>query len=788
MTKRFDFYTNTKVADGLGGAPGWPGIAPTWTSSAKDLVTTALGGSRVWACIGHGIINEVYWPSAGEPQIRDLGFIVAGPTGWHELKRVGQYRLSLMQPFVPIPRIVHEGEGYCLELDLSPDPLRDVVLVSFRLTGEDVKLYVLLAPHLGGSGLHNNARVADGLVAWKEGCALHLAADCGFSRASAGYVGFSDGWQDFFRHARMDWTYQEALDGNVALMGELSARAGVLALGFAGTREGARSLARSSLVEGFDSVQRSCAAAWQAWASEIVIPQTTDQLQHEAYLSAMVLKVHEGRTYPGALIASLSIPWGNTSDSTGGYHLVWTRDAVEAAFALVAVGCVEDARRVLGYMIATQQTDGSWSQNSFPDGRPFWTGVQLDEVGFPVLLAAKLAELGAIGRLTGAAEMMTRAIGYLARNGPGSPQDRWEENAGISPFTLGVEIAALVAAAEHLPAADSAYALSLADYWNERLEDWTYVENGMFSQTFGIDGYYVRIAAPLLEGGLCGRIDIRNRAGKSAPAVALIGMECLYLARLGLRDAHDRRIQNTVKIIDGLLGVQTPHGIGYRRYNEDGYGEHENGAPFDGTGIGRLWPLLTGERAHLDLLLGIDPLPYLEMMSHMTGASGLIPEQVWDTDPIPERGLEPGKPTGGAMPLVWAHAEFLKLLVARHQRRPLERLSCVDRRYQARRPEAVTWHWREPQPFDALPAGRTLLIENIEPFRLHYGFDGWDEVIDMPSESQGLSIHGVRIDGSALVGHSTIDFTIYSPESQRWAGVDYHIVLQSETGKGVSQS
>src|SRR3546814_7278833 len=67
-------------------------------------------------------------------------------------------------------------------------------------------------------------------------------------------------------------------------------------------------------------------------------------------------------------LASLSVPWGNTSDSSGGYHLVWTRDAVEAGLALLAVGRTDDARRMLGYVIATQQPDGGWSQNSFPDG------------------------------------------------------------------------------------------------------------------------------------------------------------------------------------------------------------------------------------------------------------------------------------------------------------------------------------------------------------------------------------------------------------------------------------
>ena len=567
-------------------ASGWPGIAPTWTSSAKDMVTTALGPSRVWATLGYGIVNEVYWPSAGRPQIRDLGFIVAGRSGWHEVKRVARYQLSLPEPYIPLPRIVHQGEGYRLELEVSPDPLRDAIVVSFRLTGEDVTLYALLAPHLDGSGWHNNARTDGDLLAWKDGNAVHLTSDCGFSRTSAGYVGYSDGWQDFSRHGEMRWTYGEALDGNVALMGELTSTEGVLALAFADTPEGARTLGHSSLHHGFETVRRSFAAQWEGWAKDLIIPEAPDEIRREAYLSAMVLKVHEGRTYPGAVVASLSVPWGNATDNPGGYHLVWTRDAVEAGLALLSVGQIDDARCMLTYLIATQRPDGGWSQNGFPDGRPFWTGVQLDEVGFPILLAAKLQEYGALDGLGGIAEMIRRAAGYLAQNGPISPQDRWEENAGISPFTLGIEIAALVAAADHLPAEDRPYALSLADYWNERLEEWTYVEGGAFIEEFGVEGYYVRIAPAMSEGGLCGRVDVRNRGGERVPAVTLIGMEYLYLPRLGLRDPRDPRIQNTLKITESILKVETPHGIAYHRYNGDGYGEHEDGRPFDGTA----WP------------------------------------------------------------------------------------------------------------------------------------------------------------------------------------------------------
>src|SRR5258708_22506982 len=91
------------------------------------------------------------------------------------------------------------------------------------------------------------------LTAWKDETALCLLSDCGFSRSSAGYVGASDGWQDFSRNGRMTWEYGEAIDGNVALLGELQATQGTLALALSNTIEGARTKARSSLSEGYHS-------------------------------------------------------------------------------------------------------------------------------------------------------------------------------------------------------------------------------------------------------------------------------------------------------------------------------------------------------------------------------------------------------------------------------------------------------------------------------------------------------------------------------------------------------
>ena len=138
-------------------APGAPGIPPTWTSSAKDMVGCALGTSRLWFTLGFGIVNEVYYPRVDIPQIRDLGFIVADGEGfWAEVKRVDNYQMRLLAPGVPAVEIVHRHERYSLLLRIAPGSRRDVLAIECRLDGDEkLRLYVLLAPHLGATGYGN---------------------------------------------------------------------------------------------------------------------------------------------------------------------------------------------------------------------------------------------------------------------------------------------------------------------------------------------------------------------------------------------------------------------------------------------------------------------------------------------------------------------------------------------------------------------------------------------------------------------------------------------------------
>src|SRR5215208_4381174 len=99
-----------------------------------------------------------------------------------------------------------------------------------------------------------------------------------------------------------------------------------------------------------------------------------------------------------------------------------------------------------------------------------------------------------------------------------------------------------------------------------------------------------------------GFVPIKDRPPdqSAGPAAYITGPDALALVRFGLRAADDPRIINTIKAIDALLKVDTPHGPAWRRYVEDLYGEHKDDTSFDGTGIGRAWPLLTGEQAHYE--------------------------------------------------------------------------------------------------------------------------------------------------------------------------------------------
>ncbi|MBV9339943.1 MAG: glucan 1,4-alpha-glucosidase, partial [Acidobacteria bacterium] len=490
----------------------------------------------------------------------------------------------------------------------------------------------------------------------------------------------------------------------------------------------------------------------------------------------------------------LSIPWGfNKGDEDlGGYHLVWPRDLVETAGGFLAAGAVGDALRVLRYLEATQEADGRWPQNMWLDGRPYWSGSQMDEAAFPILLVDLLRREArtALGELKRWWPMVRRAAGFIARNGPVTQQDRWEEDGGYSPFTLAVEIAGLLAAAdvaEEVREFDIAgYLRDLADVWNENVERWTYSTSGDLTRQVGVNGYYVRIAPDNPASPTNGLISLKNRpaARSIEPASHIISPDALALVRFGLRSPQDPRILNTIKVIDALLRVKLPHGACWYRYNDDGYGEHADGSPFDGVGVGRPWPLLAGERAHYELAAGNLPAAkeLLRSLELSNNGSLLLPEQLWDGPDIPERELFFGRPSGAACPLVWAHSEYIKLVRSLKDGKIFDQPAQTVKRYRIEQRRAIYWSWRFNNKCRNMPAGKTLRIELPVSGLVHASFDNWQTFDDIRTHDTGLGIHVADLPTASLVAGRNVLFTFFWPGDNRWEGTDFEVNVRAELG------
>jgi glucoamylase len=688
------------------------------------------------------------------------------------------------------------------------DPRRSVVLQQTQFTPlrgrlGDYCVCALLTPHLGNQGADNTASVGEHkgmplLAARRGGLALALACTAPWKKRSAGFVGVSDGWQDLSRHKRMTWEYDRAENGNVALTGEVDLEACggrfVLALAFGRDEAEAGHRARASLLQGFDDARDEYVRAWSEWHKGLLPLQGSRQQPHDVYrLSAMVMRTHEAKDFPGAVVASLAVPWGDAKgDGDMGYHLVWARDMINTVGGLLAVRQHEDARRVLFYLYTTQEPDGHWPQNMFLDGRPCWNGVQLDETAFVILLvglarrekALNDAELGFFW------PMVRRAAGFLVRHGPVTPMDRWEDVPGYYASTLAVEVPALLVAAEVAEGqgepALAGYLRETADAWDDAIESLLYVRDTELARRTGVEGYYVRLARPdqmAAPAPAYGRVTLPNHPpGKGErPAAAVISPDALTLVRFGLRAADDARVVNTVRVIDQLCKVETPRGPCWHRYTGDGYGEHADGTPFDGTGIGRAWPLLTGERAHYELAAGRagEAERLLRALEGFAGDSGLLPEQVWDTQDLPQKELYCGRPSGSAMPLVWAHAEYVKLRRSLHDGRVFDTPRQTVQRYLVEKKGSSLAAWRFEQPRRALPAGRTLRLEVTAPAVVRWSSDGWKTTHEARLRDTGLGVHLADLPTDGLPGGADVVFTFHWPQSGRWEGRDFHVTVEA---------
>jgi glucoamylase len=807
-------------------------VEPKWTRGAKDGVGTAYNySSMLWYTIAEGIVTEVYFPTIDTPQIRDLQFLVTdGTTFFHDGRRsfdvqylcLGKVSGHASTHDAPAYRIVSQAKDrpYRIIQDIVPAAGETCLLIRARVEAETrdflerLKVYALLAPHLDGGGGGNTGHVADTiqgklLMANKGRYWLALGADVPFSKGSCGYVGINDGWTDVVRGRRaMAWEFDHATDGNIALTGELDlsgvepsrdpssagiGRTFVLGLGFGQGDPGsegaaARVALAHSLGLPFSHHCDEFLESWRLAQGSLSFPanDATGDGYHLYRFSYNILLCHVDKLFRGALVASMSIPWGDTrSDQDGGYHLVWPRDMCNSALGLVAAGETATALRSLIYLSCAQQGGGHFFQNFYLDGRPHWVGIQLDETSFPILLAHRLHALGALEQFD-PIPMVHRAAGALIALGPKTQQERWEENGGYSPSTLAANIAALVCAADMLRSrgGDPAVATFLeehADFLETKLEDWTVTRHGTLMPEVGL--HYVRISDA--EDPDAARIQVKN-GGPDLPAREVVDAGFLELVRYGIRRPDDPIIVDSLKVVDKTLKVRINGHSCWRRYNHDGYGQHPDGRAFDGTGRGGPWPLLAGERGHyevaLALLKGTDPPNHqILAMEAFTTETGILPEQLWDLPNLSSAHMVFGKPTGAAVPLAWAHAEYIKLVRSAGDRRVFDRIDVVADRYgpgpASRSKKSPIELWNHQRPIGRIARSKTLRIALPSPFRLHWSGDGWRTVQpDLESKAvAGTGIHYADI--PAAPHHGPLQFTFFWTRADRWQGQDYKVDL-----------
>ncbi|HEY9680374.1 MAG TPA: glycoside hydrolase family 15 protein [Oculatellaceae cyanobacterium] len=786
---------------------GAPGIEPRWTAARKQAVGTAYSSSsRIWFTIWRGILTEVYYPTVDRAQIRDLQFLITdGESFFHEEKRNLHPDIEALPHCLGYKIAMREHEGrYTLHKTIISDPHLPSIIMQCKLECADtklasrLKLYVLCAPHVGGGGRENNAHIVhvngnDYLTANKGNTWLALGASEPFSKTSCGYVGHSDGWMDLDDNYQMDWTFDSAVNGNVSLTGELSHIANkdfVLTLAFGHGAHSAVTTLLQTQNSPFKSQLERFTTQWQRAAKnreDLGVNSSDNGRLYSA--SYKILMAHEDKLNPGALIASMSIPWGEAKgdEDLGGYHLVWPRDMVNSATGLLAAGNKETPQRALIFLAASQRADGSFPQNFWISGDPYWEGLQLDEVSFPILLAWKLHNENAILGFD-PYEMVRRAAGFLVLNGPVTQQDRWEEVGGYSPSTLAANIASLICAAAFSrlrgDSATAGFLEDYADYLRCHIEAWTVTTRGRIHPE--VSEHFIRVN-PIRSADQNvhpneAKVSIANRPPGTQvefEARDIVDAGFLELVRYGIFSADDPLIVNSLKVVDKVLKCDTPFGPAWRRYNNDGYGQQADGSPFVHYGVGRPWPLLTGERAHYELAAGRNVSSYIKALEQFASPMGPLPEQVWDEDDNSEYHLYKGRPTGSAMPLAWAHAEYIKLLRSVRDGCVYDLIPQVYQRYVAG--EAVCKLieiWRMNWQVPSVRRGHILRIQADRSFKLHWSFDGWETVHDSRSVDTALGIAYVDLD-IGFQQTAPIQFTFFWFGWSSWEGRNFEVQIKS---------
>lgn len=466
------------------------------------------------------------------------------------------------------------------------------------------------------------------------------------------------------------------------------------------------------------------------------------------------------KRFPAGFVASLSLPWGfeRTNEDVGGYHVVWPRNLVEIAMGKLASGDARAARSTLFYLGCMPKEDGGWSQNMWLDGTPNLGAIQMNGIALPVLLADKLRRDNALDGFD-PKPMVHAATQFVLQHGPVTQQDRWETTSGYSPYTMAVEVAALLAGAdcadERGGSDEAQFLRETADAWNDSIDELTYVRDTALAKQHGVKGYYLRMT-PLeyVELRQTGKLKIllpnQPLGCKHQKAVEIVSPDALALVRFGLRAADDPRMLDTVKVIDATLRRETRTGPTWTRATRDGYGEKPDGTAFKKSGVGRGWPLLSGERGHYAIAAGRreQALEFLNTMARQASECGMLPEQVWDEQDVPSRQLYNGRPTGSSMPLAWVHEEYIKLLRSLQAKEIWDAVPQITGRYVRSHHPASFQIWRPKQRRAFVTAGKNLRIDLPGPARILWRQDRRQYAT--PTSDSGLGLHTVTFSLATL--------------------------------------
>ena len=736
--------------------PEGPGDRPRWTTGEKYGVGTAADHraddpSRVWFTLTEGALTEVRFPRLDLMNLRTLDFIVNATDDeqytvrTHNETRRDDDADTVAREVTPVAddallfrqTVTETGDGrgheWTLTVEYTTDPEHDALLADVHFEAADDAEYEVFAVadtalantgtqdrgmRLGSPGSHHlvardsSAYTGESkkpLLVDDDGegysVAVAMAAADRFDWATVGVAG-SDDLRGLFTEGTLPTTRETVDNENVVLVGRVATgtRADeTIALGFARHADTAAALGEAfgALTRGYETAAEAYAETWREYLADKPLPDSVADdpaLANQYRTALMSLRAVEDKTYFGGSIASPSVPWGEAvtaEEPKGyGYNFVWSRDLYQVFTVLEAVDDIHTAINQLEYIYEYQQDDAGFiPQNTYLNGITRWGGEQMDNISFPQVMAYQLWERGVtFDDADYGYENVRRSADYVARNGPATAQERWEEEAGYSPSSIAAEIAGLACAGkiavEVGEDADALIWLALADSWTNRVEEWTATETGTDHHTE--TPYYVRVTR---DGDPeAGHLRTLANGGPTLDERDIIDAGFLDLVRLGIKPWDDPVVRNSVREVDKTIRVDMPSTVAFYRYNGDGYGERERedeGAPWsvENAGKGRLWPLLTGERGEYELHVdpdaegALDPTALLETIQGFANSGRMIAEQVWDRDHTTEYNWEFGEGTGSATPLAWSMAQYVRLAHSIDAGAPVETPAFVHDRY-----------------------------------------------------------------------------------------------------------